>query len=175
MLQGCRIYSDDFELLHEGMHRFAVVHRWTVIERPTEADPEAPPDPKLVTLETLGLGRLRPIPEPPEVMACETCIHRANATGDGPCVDCDLTFDGPESNYSAEGDSQAVLDAFAARAVADDGDTWGEDNRSNAEVDAAVTESILNLEASQGAPAFKETVDPDAFLRDDENEGEDEP
>ncbi|MFA5053733.1 MAG: hypothetical protein WC565_06730, partial [Parcubacteria group bacterium] len=92
-----RMYSDDFELLHEGMKRVARCFKWTIIERPTEVDPEAPPDPRIVTLEKLGLERLRPVPEPPEVMACETCVNRTNAPGDGPCVNCDLTFDGPES------------------------------------------------------------------------------
>lgn len=111
MARGQRsIYRDDFELLHEGMKRMATVQHWILIERPAELDPEAPPAPKLVTLETLGLAHLRPIPEPPEVMACETCVHRANATGDGPCVDCDLTFDGAESNYCAESDRPVRID-----------------------------------------------------------------
>jgi len=144
MLQARRIYRDDFELLHEGMQRCAKVHGWDIIERPPEVDPEAPPDPRILTLEKLGLERLRPVPEPPEVMACETCVNRSNATGDGPCLACDLTFDGPESNYCAESDTPVVLnaddgeadqglDAFAAQSAAGlpmsdtDGDDESED------------------------------------------------
>lgn len=111
MLHARRIYRDDFDLLHEGMKRCAKVHGWELIERPTEVDPDAPLDPRIVTLEQLGLQRLRPVPEPPEVMACETCVNRSNAPGDGPCVNCDLTFDGPESNYCAESDAPVVLSA----------------------------------------------------------------
>lgn len=173
MLHGRRIYRDDFDLLHEGMQRMGKAHSWQIIERPTEGDLDAPPLPNLVTLESLGLGRLRPPPPEPEPpMACESCVNRNNPPGDGPCVNCDLTFDGPESNYSAESNepvkaSDAELDDFAARAAADD--------RTNAEVDAAVTQSVVNLDEAENAPAFKERVDPDAFLDDDENDGEDEP
>lgn len=125
MFHARRIYRDEFELLHPGMQRFAGVHEWEVIERPTEVDPDEPPDPKLITLEVLGLERLRPIVESPETMACETCANRNNPAGSGPCVNCDLTVDGPDSNYVAETDE--VLDAFAAKAAAgshedDDGD-----------------------------------------------------
>jgi len=116
MLHARRIYRDEFELLHPGMQRFAGVREWEVIERPTEATPDEPPDPQLVTLETLGLGRLRPIVEVPETMACETCSNRNNPAGSGPCVNCDLTIDGLDSNYSAEVDES--LDAFAARSAA---------------------------------------------------------
>ncbi len=111
-----RIYRDDYDLLHEGMQRFAAAKDWQVIERPAEPNPDEPPDPKLVTLEMLGLERLRPVPQPPEVMACETCANRHNPPGSGPCVNCDLTVDGPDSNYTAETDE--ALDAFAARAFA---------------------------------------------------------
>ena len=179
MAQARSIYREDFELLHEGMQRMARVQRWQIIERPTEPDLDASPPPNLVTLESLGLGRLRPPPPEPEPpMACESCVNRNNPPGDGPCVNCDLTIDGPDSAYCAESDepiksSDAELDDFAARAAADDGETWGDDNRSNAEVDAAVTQSVVNLDEPENAPAFKERVDPDAFLDDDE--GEDEP
>lgn len=37
-------------------------------------------------------------------MACETCANRHNPPGSGPCVSCDLTTDGDDSNYSAESD-----------------------------------------------------------------------
>jgi hypothetical protein len=102
MLHARRIYRDEYDLLHEGMQRLAAAKEWQVIERPTEPNPDEPPDPRLVTLEILGLGRLRPVPEAPETMACETCVNRHNPPGSGPCVNCDLTLDGPDSNYSAE-------------------------------------------------------------------------
>jgi hypothetical protein len=115
MLHARRIYRDDYDLLHEGMQRLAAAREWEIIERPNEAEP-GPPDPRLVTLADLGLERLRPIVEPVETMACETCANRNNPAGSGPCVNCDLTVDGPESNYSAETDEP--LDAFAARSAA---------------------------------------------------------
>lgn len=99
-----RIYRDEYDLLHEGMQRFAAAKDWQVIERPVEPNPDEPPDPRLVTLEMFGLERLRPVPDPPEAMACETCVNRHNPPGSGPCVNCDLTFNGPESNYSADVD-----------------------------------------------------------------------
>jgi len=63
-LRQRRIYADDFELLHEGMKRLAKVNHWEVIDRPLEPAEEVPPDPRLVTLESLGLAHLRPVPEP---------------------------------------------------------------------------------------------------------------
>jgi len=164
MLRARRIYQDDFDLLHEGMRRCAKLYRWEIIARPSEADPDAPPDSRIVTLEQLGLGHLRPVPEPPEVMACETCVNRTNAPGDGPCVNCDLTFDGPESNYCAEADSPVVLDAgeaeqeldaFAAQSAAGlpmrstEEDAWGEDTRTNAEVASVVDERLTELTDSR--------------------------
>lgn len=133
MLYARRIYRDEYELLHDGMKRIAAARDWEVIERPTEVDPEQPPDPRLITLEHLGLERLRPVVEPPELaeadesMACETCMNRHNPPGDGPCVDCDLTIDGPQSNYVAEGDHvidvEDVVDVSGPDDDEDDDDT----------------------------------------------------
>jgi len=164
MLLGKRqIYADDFELLHEGMRRLVNAYKWEVIERPTEVALDAPPNPSVVTLEELGLGRLRPVPEPPEVMACETCVNRTNAPGDGPCVNCDLTFDGPESNYVAETDAPVVLNA-------DDGEV-------DQELDAFAAQSAAGLPMSgtdEGAPSATEAIedDEDDEDEDDEDEGE---
>lgn len=102
--QNRRIYRDDFELLHEGGQRMAKAFNWEVIDRPTEPTDD---DPSIVTLESLGLERMRPVP--PELVQeerilCETCINRHNPPGSGPCGSCDLTTDGEASNYCAESD-----------------------------------------------------------------------
>jgi hypothetical protein len=168
MLGGQRhIYADDFELLHEGMQRLARQFKWTIIERPSEVDPEALPDPRIVTLEKLGLERLRPVPEPPappEVMACETCVHRNNATGDGPCRDCDLTFDGPESSYLAEADAPVVLNA-------------GEGGEADQDLDAFAAQSAAGLPMSgtdEGAPRATEAIEDDEDEDDEDEDDEDE-
>jgi hypothetical protein len=80
--------------------------KWQIIERPAEGE-----EPKLnaLTLEDLGLGRLRPAP-PVEVLKtvddegliCETCVNRHNPPGSGPCGRCDLTIDGEASEYRPE-------------------------------------------------------------------------
>lgn len=104
-LRNRKIYRDDFELLHDGAKRVGKILEWEVIERPAEP---TEPDPQVVTLEELGLGRLRPvIPEvvQEERIICETCINRHNPPGSGPCGTCDLTEDGEASNYCAEADA----------------------------------------------------------------------
>lgn len=37
-------------------------------------------------------------------VACDTCANRNNPPGQGPCVSCDMTLAGPESNYCREAD-----------------------------------------------------------------------
>jgi hypothetical protein len=120
--QNRRIYQDDFDLLHEGVRRMAKHFNWEVIERPVEGDEQAE---NVITLEELGLHRLRPLPVEPEPesptvddeptavsevlpgvdddsLICETCVNRHNAPGSGPCGTCDLTLDGQASEYRPE-------------------------------------------------------------------------
>ncbi len=94
-----RIYRDDFDLLHDGMVRLATAEGWQVIERPAEG--EEPPEkvPGLVTLESLGLARLRPVPEPVEDLDDET---------DGE-EDLDTETDG-EEDLDTETDGEEDLD-----------------------------------------------------------------
>jgi hypothetical protein len=104
MLWRRTIYRDEYESLHTGMRRFAAAKSWQIVERPATLAPNEAPDPNLVTLDMLGLERLRLPEEQAETMACETCVNRHNAPGSRVCSDCDLTFDGPASNYAAEPD-----------------------------------------------------------------------
>lgn len=118
-----RIYLDEYDQLHDGMKRMAASFNWEVIERPTDVSETDAIDPRLVTLESLGLAPR--IAEELAPLVCETCANRNNPTGDGPCVSCDLTVDGPASNYSAEADellSSSELDDFARSAIEDDED-----------------------------------------------------
>jgi hypothetical protein len=100
-------------------------------------------------------------------MACETCVNRTNAPGDGPCVNCDLTFDGPESSYLAEADAPVVLNA---------GDVDGADE----ELDAFAAQSAAGLPMTVGTdeakPTASEALDALGSLEDDdgEDDGEDE-
>jgi hypothetical protein len=62
-LQGKRIYRDDLALLSPGMRILARRCGWTVVDRPTDTNADSSvADPSLITLESLGLGRLRPVP-----------------------------------------------------------------------------------------------------------------
>lgn len=102
-IRGRSIYRDDFECLHEGAQRMAKTLEWQIIERPTEGEP----DPRVITLEHLGLERLRPVAAAlvapiEEQLICETCINRHNPPGAGPCAACDVTTDGEASHYCAE-------------------------------------------------------------------------
>ena len=180
MLGGQRhIYADDFELLHQGMQRLARQFKWTIIERPSEVDPEALPDPRIVTLEKLGLERLRPVPEPPappEVMACETCVNRTNATGDGPCLACDLTFDGPQSNYCAESDEPLAPEVANNLAALDDGDRQGSATEGE-DLDTFAARSAAGPdEPTLGKPTVTEPLNTLVAIEDGEDgeDGEDE-
>jgi hypothetical protein len=78
---------------------------WKIVERPSEPT-EA--DSTVLTLEELGLQRLRPVVAEvvsEETIICESCINRHNVPGSGPCGTCDLTEDGEASNYCAEADA----------------------------------------------------------------------
>lgn len=119
-LQNRPIYRDEYDLLHEGARRMAQHFNWEVVERPVEGE-EAPPN--ILTLEDLGLGRLRPIVEEEptavsevlkadddESLICETCLNRHNPPGSGPCGTCDLTADGEASEYRPEPTEEETLD-----------------------------------------------------------------
>ncbi len=119
-LQNRCIYRDDFDLLHNGAKRLANRFAWQIVERPAEGE-ETPPN--LVTLEDIGLGRLRPIVEEEptavsevlkadgdEGLICETCVNRHNPPGSGPCGKCDLTVDGEASEYRPEPTEEETLD-----------------------------------------------------------------
>lgn len=104
-LQKRVISREHYERAHQGIKNWAKRFQWSIEENPD------PTDPKLLTLEMLALEKPAESTETelPVVRdyegACGTCANRHNAPGDGPCAKCDLTIDGPNSNYSAESDA----------------------------------------------------------------------